>query len=902
MDTANPSEFSATGIRKERVAGRDTKRFPVETVSWDDCVDFCRKLSNLPVERREGRVYRLPTEAQWEYACRAGSTGRYGFSPPNRAVTKESEEHALVDYGWFGDNRGTPHPVGQKWPNGWGLYDMHGNVYQWCRDWYDKDYYGVSPTDDPSGPAGPASTPAEGRVVRGGCWIDPPGFCRAAFRYCGLGPGSRLWGRGFRISFALPDRPGAHIEPPAAKPSDIDAARSGSPIPDLKSQIPHPLSAIAPFDAEKAKEHQEAWAENLDVPVEITNSIGIKLVLIPPGEFQMGSSKEVVEQELKTPDAAAWYKVRLPSERPLHRVQITRPFRLGRFLVTQGEYQRVIGKNPSWFSTSGDGQDRVAGQDTKRFPVENVSWDDAVEFCRRLSDLPAEKAAGRRYRLPSEAEWEYACRAGSQSKWHCGDQADNVEDCGWFKMNSGFRAHIVGQLRANPWGLFDMDGNVWEWCHDWYEADYYMKSAVDDPCGPSGGSRCVLRGGSAWQPVNICRPAVRHAMEPGSHIFEVGFRVSLLLADNSSAKAEPLRSRKEELENRTPADQSGDKINRKAAEYALAKGGTVRVAIGQQEKDITAAVDLPTEAFHVVGIVLDYPHTMNDADLAHFAGLKYCRNLMLCPGITDEGLKHVGSLPRLESLSLRRTGITGNGLRYLEHLSQLSKLLLFQAGVTDEGLLNLRYVPTLENLELDYTGIGDNGLEGVASLPQLKFLAIHGTWHINGKGFHWLSGLKDLEQIWAGYSKVNGEGLEFLHGLPRLRLLELQGTLVDDAGAAKLPRLKNLSTLLIGNARITIRSLDSLKSLPNLKQLHLGGFQGPADAWIAGLLNFPPLEHLALEDKQISDKEIEPLARMKTLRQLGLAGTKVTAPGVAKLQAALPGCHIIVSPEVEKAW
>ena len=130
------------------------------------------------------------------------------------------------------------------------------------------------------------------------------------------------------------------------------------------------MPAIAPFDATTARKHQEAWAKHLGLPVEITNSIGMKLVLIPPGEFRMGSPKELIEEELKAHDNDQWYKDHLPGEGPQHRVRITRPFYLGMYVVTQQEYQRVMGTNPSEFSATGKSKDKVAGQDTKRFPVE----------------------------------------------------------------------------------------------------------------------------------------------------------------------------------------------------------------------------------------------------------------------------------------------------------------------------------------------------------------------------------------------------------------------------------------------------------------------------------------------------------------------------------------------------
>ncbi|MGA2034637.1 MAG: bifunctional serine/threonine-protein kinase/formylglycine-generating enzyme family protein [Thermoguttaceae bacterium] len=266
---------------------------------------------------------------------------------------------------------------------------------------------------------------------------------------------------------------------------------------------PAPPPAITPFDAKKAKEYQAAWAKYLGVPVEITNSIGMKLVLIPPGEFEMGSPQELIDAELNSaPKDDKWYLDHLPSEGPRHHVRITRPFYLGMYLVTQDEYQRVMGASPSEFSATGKSKDKVAGQDTKRFPVEMVSWTDTDEFCSRLSEMAEEKSAGRRYRLPSEAQWEYACRAGSTGRWFFSPASDEkkagenlLSDYAWFQNNSGGRPHAVGGRRASPWGLYDIYGNVDEWCQDWYAQDYYAKSPTDNPSGPTGGSGRVLRGG-----------------------------------------------------------------------------------------------------------------------------------------------------------------------------------------------------------------------------------------------------------------------------------------------------------------------------------------------------------------------------------------------------------------------
>ena len=268
---------------------------------------------------------------------------------------------------------------------------------------------------------------------------------------------------------------------------------------------------------------RRGWAKYLQVPVVQTNSIGMKLVLLPPGEFQMGSPKELTEEELRLhgsdSNADRWYRQYLPGEGLRHRVRITRPYWLGVTDVTQEEYQRVMGSNPS----------KLQG-DPKR-PVEMVSWDDAVEFCRRLSELPEETAARRRYVLPTEAQWEYACRAGTTTRWYSGDDEAGLADVAWFEKNAGGQTHPVAQKRANAWGLFDMHGNVFEWCQDWYDEDYYRKSATDDPAELAGGNNRVFRGGSCQLPSGYCRSASRHSELPGFRVGDLGFRVCQVPAD-----------------------------------------------------------------------------------------------------------------------------------------------------------------------------------------------------------------------------------------------------------------------------------------------------------------------------------------------------------------------------------
>ena len=258
-----------------------------------------------------------------------------------------------------------------------------------------------------------------------------------------------------------------------------------------------PPLAVAPFDAKQAKQHREAWSKHLGQPVELTNSIGMKLAYIPPGEFLMGSPDSDIQSS--------------SDEKPQHRVQITNPFYLGLYEVTQAQYQKVLGSNPSEFK----GESR---------PVETVSWDDAVTFCKRLSKVAEERAAGRTYRLPTEAEWEYACRAGSTSRYSFGDPKVEVEKYAWYEKNSDLTTHPVGGKQANAWGLYDMHGNVWEWCQDSYGP--YAAGAASDPSGPGAATCRVLRGGSWFFSGWLGRSAYRLWNVPGYRDQGFGFRVA----------------------------------------------------------------------------------------------------------------------------------------------------------------------------------------------------------------------------------------------------------------------------------------------------------------------------------------------------------------------------------------
>jgi formylglycine-generating enzyme required for sulfatase activity/outer membrane protein assembly factor BamB len=259
---------------------------------------------------------------------------------------------------------------------------------------------------------------------------------------------------------------------------------------------------------------------NADQPARtITSSIGMQLTRIPAGEFLMGSAAA---------DAGA-----REDEQPQHRVQISKSFYMGVYEVTQAEYAGVMGTNPSSFTRTRLLQDAPRDLDCSRLPADNITWYTAVEFCRRLSKLPSEQKAGRVYRLPTEAEWEYACRAGTTTVFHAGNSLSSTQSN--FNGNYPFgnarkgpflnRTTTVGSYKPNAFGLYDMHGNLNEWCADRFDRDYYRVSPIVDPQGPEQGTSPVIRGGDWYSDARDCRSAFRYADLPEGRFYALGCRV-----------------------------------------------------------------------------------------------------------------------------------------------------------------------------------------------------------------------------------------------------------------------------------------------------------------------------------------------------------------------------------------
>lgn len=250
----------------------------------------------------------------------------------------------------------------------------------------------------------------------------------------------------------------------------------------------------------------------IDRPIAVVKppTPAIDMVTVPAGSFLMGSAGD--DRHARA------------DEKPQHLVRITRPFLLGKTPVTQAEFEEVVGDNVSAFRKGGARGDRVAGMDTRQHPVESVTWEGAIAFCNALSvrhGLPpyykvdngrVSVRGGTGFRLPTEAEWEYACRAGTKTPWSFGDAPASIDAFAWHSGNSGGHTHPVGQKKANAFGLFDMHGNVPEWCWDRYDANYYADAPEEDPPGSGKGDVRVYRGGGWNTSAGQARSASRHTL------------------------------------------------------------------------------------------------------------------------------------------------------------------------------------------------------------------------------------------------------------------------------------------------------------------------------------------------------------------------------------------------------
>jgi len=444
LDRFSIGKYEVTQKEWEAVMGNNPSIFknrnnPVENVTWYDAIDYCNKLSEkeglTPCYTINGdkvtcnfsaNGFRLPTEAEWEYACRGGAHSKnYIFSGSN-----DADEVA-----WYEQNSMEPHPVGKKKSNEIGIYDMSGNIWEWCWDWYDEDYYKNSPSSNPKGP-----TKGRNRSYRSGGCGGRIEWLRCTGRY-NLPPTYKRYNMGFRI-------------------------------------------------AKNISNSKQEFAG---------------MITVEAGTFRMGSNS------VRT------------GEKTVHRVTL-KDFYIGKFEVTQAEWKEVMGKNSSYIIGS-------------RCPADCVSWYSAIEYCNKRSQkeglTPCYSGIkdqikcnfdANGYRLPTEAEWEYACRGGIKSKNYKFSGSNNPEEVGWYAKTSD-KIQPVGQKKSNELGIYDMSGNIAEWCWDWYSYDYYKNGVLINPKGASFGIRRSNRGGYAGSPEGFLTCTVRFAFKPNHGSHALGLRV-----------------------------------------------------------------------------------------------------------------------------------------------------------------------------------------------------------------------------------------------------------------------------------------------------------------------------------------------------------------------------------------
>jgi len=532
---SNPSMFQSAS---SQVPADQVHNRPVERVSWSDVQGYLAQTG-----------MRLPSEAEWEYAYRAGTTTAFHGYTGHPSGT--NDDSLVGDIAWsYTNSASQTHPVGGMMANGFGLYDMAGNVWEWVNDWFGP--YQSDPQNDPTG-----SAIGSNRVQRGGSWNYNANGLRSSNRSMGS-PDYSDSSTGFRVARD------PHAPPPALTSispeygvttggtqitltgTNLSLATSvkvgGVEATSVQLVSPTTVTAITPAGTMGVHQvsittpggtamllngftmqavpswatHVEAlpdpavvWDENLRAAIIATGyawrvkdtATQIEMLLIPPGTFQMGCSAS---------NAYACYS----DENPVHTVTLTNAFYMGRYEVTQAQWQARMGSNPSWFVAANG----YPGSNDR--PVEEVSWNTIQGFL---------SATG--MRLPTEAEWEYAYRAGTTTAFHSmpgypnGTNHDSLlGTIAWYGNNSSSETHAVGTKAGNGFGLHDMSGNVWEWVNDRYGT--YASGAQTDPVGPVSGSARVFRGGSWYGNAGYCRASYRHNYSPGDSLSDFGFRVA----------------------------------------------------------------------------------------------------------------------------------------------------------------------------------------------------------------------------------------------------------------------------------------------------------------------------------------------------------------------------------------
>ncbi len=682
-------------------------------------------------------------------------------------------------------------------------------------------------------------------------------------------------------------------------------------------------TAVAPFDVDEAARYQAEWAEHLGVDVETTNSIGMTFRLIPPGEFLMGSTDEEAQQytaEIARLDAVNnyAYDTRITYETPQHAVSLSRPFALGIHEVTQGQFEAVMQANPIAFSHGGEESGRVSNVDTSELPVETMSWIDTIEFCNRLSiregltpcyeidGVNARWVAGDGYRLPTEAEWEFAARAGSTGRFFFGESLEQLDDYAWHAGNSSSTTHAVGGKLPNPFGLFDVYGNVWEFCYDSHDPGWYERSQVIDPLPPVFRSNRVARGGSYdFSPLES-RSAAKGNWGPANPIDFIGFRIARSVGDAAQM----------------PPQAASD---RELAAWVLDHGGTAtRSGYGATLTTLSRIDDLPSEPFLISKIDFhdqdlsapeiaeEFARLINDAGPLDEIQLERCQ---LSPELMETLSRSRGIQRLILSLSsgIGHEGFEAlhriNGLRYVdirceidvadfETLARIDSLEELRCHLKDGGECLRHFVshPSLNAVFMD-GDLSPAGLEYLGQNTKITHLELAGVAGDRELFFNTLGSLQHLQKLRLTIDRVTSaeliaisqivdlRDLKFsyqhdveidnwspLANLTELEILHLYHTTMDDAGLVHVAQLSKLIQLSVHGTAVTNTGLEQLTDLNNLRQLDL-------------------------RDTAVDGDAIPLLLELQSLVSLDLTGSQVTADGVARLREELPGCDVKWEPD-----
>jgi len=508
---SNPSRFQGDDL-------------PVESLSWIDCLEFCKAL-----KKESGISLRLPTEAEWEYAARAGSQMPFYWGDHLNGTEANCDGNHPYGTTKKGPFLMKTTPVGSYakiYQHPWWLTDLIGNVWEWCSDWYDADYYNYSPIKDPQGPENGSV-----RVIRGGSWFNVAGACRLAFRN-GYIPGNRCHSLGFRLAADPSGGPlFEHWKSSSPnKPTPSLVTVTSTPPPDVPTQT---VPKVVPSSTPKANPKPNSLRAGYRHEITLPGGGKMAFAWCPPGSFLMGSPESERDRG---------------SDETQHLVILTQGFWLGIHPVTVKDFAELV--KATHFQTDAEtigGAYRWNGSEWKWDPKTNwrnpgfdqsldhpvtcVSWNDTqrfLEWVREVTEFPVG--------LPTEAQWEYAARSGTQTPFYWGDQLNGTQaNCdGKYPYGTAKKGPNLGKTTSvghyakkfpHPWGLTDVIGNVWEWCADRYAENYYINSPNQDPQGPESGSSRVFRGGSWRSFTGACRVASRNGDPPGYRINDLGFRL-----------------------------------------------------------------------------------------------------------------------------------------------------------------------------------------------------------------------------------------------------------------------------------------------------------------------------------------------------------------------------------------